>query len=139
MKTIILHSLAFSLSIAAFNLNAEEANKPDVAIEKPVIEQTSADKPMIDIMAHTCAGCHGTLGQAGDSAFVPLAGMPRETFTQTMLDFRNDVRPSTLMGHVAKGFSVDDIKAMAVYFEQLPPEQPYSKSSDNQATTGESS
>lgn len=76
-------------------------------------------------MAHTCAACHGTEGRLGDEAFMPLAGMPRGLFTRTMQAFRSGHRPSTLMGHVARGFTDADIAAMAAYFESVPnPEAP---------------
>jgi sulfide dehydrogenase cytochrome subunit len=111
-------SLAAGLLVSASLLFADQSQAEN---NNTVAENTSTT-PMIDIMAHTCAGCHGTNGVAGDSAFMPLAGMPSETFIQTMLDFRNDTRPSTLMGHVAKGFTEEDIKAMATFFENLSPE-----------------
>jgi len=70
-------------------------------------------------LAHPCAGCHGTNGMIHDEAFMPLAGMSEETFIKTMMDFRNDKRQSTLMGHVAKGYSEEDIKQMAAFFAQV--------------------
>ncbi len=75
-----------------------------------------------EAMAHTCAACHGTQGRLGDESFMPLAGMPEQQFVRTMQDFREDKRPSTLMGHVAKGFSDVELKAMAVYFAAVQPE-----------------
>ena len=74
-----------------------------------------------DVMAHTCAACHGTNGQLGDEYFKPLAGMPVEQFVRTMIDFREGRRPATLMGHVARGFTDADIEAMAQWFAKQPP------------------
>lgn len=71
-------------------------------------------------LAHTCAGCHGTEGRVKDAAFVPLAGLPASDLVQTMKDFRTGKRPSTLMGHVAKGLSDRDLEALAAYFANLP-------------------
>lgn len=68
------------------------------------------------VMAHSCAACHGTNGQLGDEFFMPLAGMPVQQFVTTMTDFREGKRPATLMGHVAKGFTDADIKAMGEFF-----------------------
>lgn len=73
------------------------------------------------VMAHTCAACHGTNGQLGDEAFKPLAGMPVEQFVRTMIDFREGRRPSTLMGHVARGFTNADLQAMAEFFAAIAP------------------
>jgi sulfide dehydrogenase cytochrome subunit len=33
-----------------------------------------------------------------------------------MIDFREGRRPATLMGHVAKGFSDEDLKGMGAFF-----------------------
>ncbi|MEW5973192.1 MAG: cytochrome C, partial [Pseudomonadota bacterium] len=44
-------------------------------------------EPTGEMMAQTCAGCHGTHGRlAGDSAFMPLAGMSEGSFVKAMLD-----------------------------------------------------
>jgi sulfide dehydrogenase cytochrome subunit len=75
-------------------------------------------------MAHSCAACHGTNGQLGDEAFAPLAGMPAAQFVRTMIDFREGRRPATLMGHVARGFSDQDIQGMADFFEVQTPATP---------------
>ncbi|MCI1192136.1 cytochrome c class I [Calidifontimicrobium sp. SYSU G02091] len=74
-----------------------------------------------EALAHTCAACHGTQGRLGDEAFMPLAGMPAAQFVATMRDFRSGARPSTLMGHVARGLSDDDLRTMAAYFERQSP------------------
>ncbi|MFN4004751.1 MAG: c-type cytochrome [Hylemonella sp.] len=76
-----------------------------------------------ETMAHSCAACHGTQGRLRDELFMPLAGMPEAQFIRTMQDFRDGRRPSTLMGHVARGFSDADLQAMARYFARIPPEQ----------------
>lgn len=72
-------------------------------------------------LAHSCAACHGTNGQLGDESFMPLAGMPVQQFVRTMTDFREGKRPSTLMGHVAKGFTDADLKGMGEFFAAVPP------------------
>lgn len=74
------------------------------------------------MLAHTCAACHGTEGRLGDEAFMPLAGMPVSQFVNTMVAFREGKRPSTLMGHVARGFSDDELRAMGEYFGAVAPQ-----------------
>lgn len=74
-----------------------------------------------EMLAQTCAGCHGTFGQVKDSAFMPLAGMNANTFVTTMKDFASGARPGTLMGPLAKGFSEDELKRMADYFAAQKP------------------
>jgi sulfide dehydrogenase cytochrome subunit len=72
-------------------------------------------------MAHSCAACHGTNGQLGDEYFMPLAGMPVQQFVATMADFREGKRAATLMGHVARGFTDADLKAMGEFFAAVKP------------------
>lgn len=80
-----------------------------------------APQPGGAAMAHTCAGCHGTQGRLGTVEFVPLAGLPEGEFMGAMRDFRSGKRAATLMGHVARGFSDDELKAMARYFASVRP------------------
>jgi sulfide dehydrogenase cytochrome subunit len=87
--------------------------------DKPVTP-SSAAKPG-EVLAHTCAGCHGTNGTLQNEAFMPLAGMPEQEFVKTMLDFRAGVRQSTLMGTVANGLSEQQIRDMASYFVEVSP------------------
>ena len=75
-------------------------------------------------MAHSCAACHGTNGQLGDEYFKPLAGMPVQQFVRTLVDFREGKRSATLMGHVAKGFTDADLKAMGEFFAAQKPSNP---------------
>ena len=74
-----------------------------------------------EMMGNTCAGCHGTHGRLKGEAFVPLAGMKESTFIKAMQDFRSGARPATLMGHVARGYSDEQIKAMAEFFAKVKP------------------
>lgn len=73
-----------------------------------------------ETLAHTCAGCHGTNGTLANEAFMPLAGIPEQEFVQTMLDFRDGKRQSTLMGTVANGLDEQQIRDMAAFFAQVP-------------------
>lgn len=75
-----------------------------------------AAEPTGEAMAATCAACHGTHGKLGTVEFMPLAGMAETEFVRAMQDFRSGRRASTLMGHVAKGFDDNQIRAMAKHF-----------------------
>ena len=75
--------------------------------------------PTGEAMAATCAGCHGTQGRLGTVEFMPLAGLPEAEFVRAMTDFRSGKRLSTLMGHVARGFSDREVRAMARYFASI--------------------
>ena len=72
-------------------------------------------------MAATCAACHGTNGKAAAQSAVPgLAGRPKEELVQAMAQFKGGQRPATVMHQIAKGFSDEEIAAMADYFSTQP-------------------
>lgn len=70
----------------------------------------------------TCAGCHGTDG-AGGTAIPPLKGRDAEYMESAMLDYKNGKRPGSIMPRIAKGYSDEDIKAVATYFAGLKDEK----------------
>lgn len=78
-----------------------------------------AAEPSGAAMAATCAGCHGTDGKLATVEMVPLAGMAEAEFVRAMQDFRSGKRQSTLMGHVTKGFTDSEVRAMARYFASV--------------------
>ncbi len=90
------------------------------AIASPDQASNGAQSPAATMAAQTCGGCHGTMGQVKDNAFMPLAGMPTSQFVLAMKSFANDSRPSTLMGPLAASFSDTEIQAMAEYFAAIP-------------------
>jgi cytochrome subunit of sulfide dehydrogenase len=78
--------------------------------------QTAAELQMRSLAA-TCASCHGTEGNAvqGDS-IVRLSGLPKDYFVAQMLAFREGKRPATVMHQISKGYSPEQIDALAIYF-----------------------
>lgn len=71
------------------------------------------------MLANTCVGCHGIDGISSGPAIPSIAGMSEYYFIETMKEYRDDVRPSTIMGRLARGYSDQDIKDMAKYFSNL--------------------
>ena len=67
-------------------------------------------------LASTCAICHGTDGRAATPNVVPLAGLPREHIASQMRAFRDGSRPATVMHQIAKGYTDEQIDALAAYF-----------------------
>jgi sulfide dehydrogenase cytochrome subunit len=120
MKRLLL---ALGLTTTAATTGLLLAQTGAVPATPPASAPAAAALPPVsgEALAHTCAACHGTQGRLGDEAFMPLAGMPAAQFVATMRDFRSGARPATLMGHVARGLSDDDLHAMAAYFESQSP------------------
>ena len=67
------------------------------------------------MLGNTCAGCHGTDGASVGPA-PTIGGMSAEYLAETMKGFRSGDIRSTIMTRIAKGYSDDDIDAMAKYF-----------------------
>lgn len=117
------------LSVTARAVAQNLAPKVPPALSKQGKSATPVDtftgKPTYagEMLAHTCTACHGTQGRLGDESFMPLAGMPVDQFVNTMVAFREGKRPATLMGHVARGFSDAELRAMGVYFAGVAPEK----------------
>jgi sulfide dehydrogenase cytochrome subunit len=85
------------------------------ADEKPVMTGASAS-----MLANTCAGCHGTNGASAGPAAPSIGGISAIYFEEVMLGFKNDEVKSTIMGRIAKGYTEEEIKAMAEHFAQQP-------------------
>jgi cytochrome c553 len=66
-------------------------------------------------LAASCANCHGTAGvSVGDVE--SLAGKPREEIVRKMQEFKSGARPSTIMSQLAKGYTDEQIDALAGWF-----------------------
>jgi cytochrome subunit of sulfide dehydrogenase len=61
-----------------------------------------------------CSTCHGLDGK-GATAVTPLKGMPASVIVQSMKQFKAGERPATIMNRIAKGFSDEEIQALADY------------------------
>ncbi len=72
------------------------------------------------MLAETCAGCHGTDGLSLGPASPTLAGFNPEYFTESMKGFQDGKVYSTVMGRIAKGYTEEEIKLMAEYFKAKP-------------------
>jgi sulfide dehydrogenase cytochrome subunit len=67
-------------------------------------------------LASACAICHGTDGRGDGKVLPPLAGMPREHIASQMRAFRDGQRPATVMHQIAKGYTDEQIDALAAFF-----------------------
>lgn len=116
LRTVVAWSVMLALGATVLASLAARALAQNTAAPAPAPVTKSAPV-LASTMAHSCAACHGTNGQLGDESFAPLAGMPANQFVKTMIDFREGRRPATLMGHVARGFSDEDLQGMGAFFE----------------------
>lgn len=84
--------------------------------------QTAGNKPTelhIRQLAANCAACHGTNGNAAPGSTVAgLAGYNREAFITAMNEFKSGKRQATIMHQLSKGYSDEQVAALADYFSK---------------------
>jgi len=69
--------------------------------------------------AAACSGCH----PASPRVLSPvprLAGVDQAAIVRALLEFRSGQRPATVMDRIAKGFTDDEIRALAAWFATRP-------------------
>jgi cytochrome c553 len=64
--------------------------------------------------AASCSGCH-PLSPRVTSPVPRLVGVDRAAIVKAMQDFRSGQRPATVMDRIAKGFSDEEIQAIAAW------------------------
>ena len=72
----------------------------------------------VRMLASACANCHGTDG-VSQAAVPGLAGRSRIVIASMMKSFKTGSRPATIMHQIAKGYTDDEIDAIAVYFANV--------------------
>lgn len=77
-----------------------------------------ANAQHIQVLAGSCAACHGTQGNALAGNAV-LAGFNQELFITKLNDFKSGKQASTVMHHHAKGLTDLEIQSLATYFSGL--------------------
>jgi cytochrome subunit of sulfide dehydrogenase len=65
--------------------------------------------------ASSCSGCHATNASAG-TPVPPLQGRSADDITVAMTDYKTGKRQGTIMDRLAKGFSDEEIKAIAAWY-----------------------
>ncbi|MCV6636436.1 c-type cytochrome [Candidatus Albibeggiatoa sp. nov. NOAA] len=89
------------------------------ALSSPVWAENECpdyDKARGAMLANTCAGCHGTNGASVGPASPIIGGLSAETISETMKAYKSGDRPSTIMGRIARGYTDEEIDAMAGFF-----------------------
>ncbi|MCC7049585.1 MAG: c-type cytochrome [Alphaproteobacteria bacterium] len=68
-------------------------------------------------LALSCAACHGTDGKS-PGAIPTLAGRPAKELKEALAGFKAGTRPATVMNRLAKGYTDQEIDALAGYFSR---------------------
>ena len=80
----------------------------------------AADPNLARNLAATCANCHGTNGRAvPGSGMDALAGEDKAKTLKKLNDFKTGVKPASIMHQITKGYSQEQLEALAKYFAAL--------------------
>lgn len=71
-----------------------------------------------EAIGFTCAGCHGTDGDSQGSA-PSLKGEDAATLKEMLMDFKAGKEKATIMDRIAKGYSDEELAAVAEYFAKI--------------------
>ena len=105
MKPHIVRTLTASIAILCLS--------PSVV----VAQQTNAGSAL----AAACFTCHGTDGNSVQGVPPSLAGRSSADLFQTMKDFQSGKRPATIMHQQARGYTDEQLRAIAGYFASVKP------------------
>lgn len=106
-------ALALCAAVLGFSFSANAAdydNAAGTASSKAAVSKNSGA-----YLAGNCANCHGTLGTS-QGAMPSLAGRDAAYLSEQMRQFRDGKRAATIMHQIAKGYSDEQIAAIAAYF-----------------------
>ncbi|MBI2749872.1 MAG: class I cytochrome c [Burkholderiales bacterium] len=69
-------------------------------------------------LAASCSGCHGTAGVAQEG-MESLAGASRDDLLRKLQDFKSGKKPATVMHQLVKGYTDEQLAALAQHFSSL--------------------
>jgi sulfide dehydrogenase cytochrome subunit len=69
-----------------------------------------------EALALTCNGCHGPDGVSYGESIPSIAGQDARYLYQTLQRYRDGERKGTIMGRIARGYPVYDLRKIANYF-----------------------
>jgi cytochrome subunit of sulfide dehydrogenase len=70
----------------------------------------------IEVLARTCNNCHGVGGVSAGASMPSIGGLPRTYLASIMKQWKYDERGAATMNRIVKGFSDDEIDALAAHF-----------------------
>jgi cytochrome c553 len=88
------------------------------SIAAAVTASTASGQPPAGAAA--CSGCHPASSRVA-SPVVRLAGLERDAIVRALQEFRSGQRAGTVMDRIAKGFTDDEIQALAAWFAAQKP------------------
>ena len=85
----------------------------------PAFAASNLSPAGVRALAANCAACHGTHGKpAPGSTLAGLAGKPKDELLTAMTQFKQGKKPATVMHQLAKGYSDEELAALADHFSK---------------------
>jgi sulfide dehydrogenase cytochrome subunit len=107
-----------AVAAAALAAGLAVAQQP-AAPPPPVFAPSNLTPAGVRSLAANCASCHGTNGRAAPgSTLAGLAGKPRDELLTAMTQFSEGKKPATLMHQLSKGYTKEELAALADYFSK---------------------
>jgi cytochrome subunit of sulfide dehydrogenase len=91
----------------------------------PSLAQSAADNARY--LASNCANCHGTNGATNVPGAFQLAGQKADYIVEQLRAFKDGKKSATIMHQIAKGYSDEQVLALANYFSKQPKVQTVTK------------
>jgi len=66
-------------------------------------------------IAFNCRNCHAESNSDTESSIPSLKNLSEQQIQQALLDFKHDKKPGTLMPRLVKGYSDEELAAVAEY------------------------
>jgi len=73
-----------------------------------------------EALANTCNNCHGVNGVSAGPSMPSIGGLPEPYLKNIMLEWKTGARYSATMGRLIKGYSDEQIGALAAHFSKKP-------------------
>lgn len=71
------------------------------------------------VISFSCSGCHGTDGLLVKPGMAKLKSQAAGKLEESLLGFKYDKKPASIMGRITKGYTDKELKAVAQYFSHL--------------------
>lgn len=72
----------------------------------------------VEVLARTCNNCHGVAGVSVGHSMPSIGGLPLGYLKTVMKQWKYDERGAATMNRIVKGFSDDEIDALALHFSK---------------------
>jgi cytochrome subunit of sulfide dehydrogenase len=114
-NTVFKHFSVVSLAVASFAVAAQTSSTAPPDAAKQLLPAAVATTTNPAYLASSCTNCHGTQGKAANG-MPSLAGLKADYIVEQMKAFRDGKRQATIMHQLSKGYTDEQIAAMAQYF-----------------------